>query len=115
MDNSNLKKGEQYDQEKVTKERERIDLFLKDRGYYDFSRQYIDFQIDTATRGSQRIMVQLEVNNPQQTDHHRQFKIDSLNFTTDVGIKGIAPGLKRIAYPYENITLAERFWPHVFF
>jgi outer membrane protein insertion porin family len=104
LDQSNIKKGEQYDQEKLTKERERIDGFLKDRGYYDFSRQYIDFQIDTVSKGNQQIILVLEVNNPQQTDHHRQFKIDSISFTTDVGVKAITPGLKRINDPYENIT-----------
>lgn len=104
LDQSNIKEGEQYDQELLTKERERIDGFLKDRGYYDFSRQYIDFRIDTLSKGNQRIILVLEINNPQQSDHHRQFKIDSINFTTDVGVKSIVPGLKRINDPYENIT-----------
>jgi outer membrane protein insertion porin family len=34
--NSLLKKGAAYSQENLSKERERIDLLLKDNGYYDF-------------------------------------------------------------------------------
>jgi outer membrane protein insertion porin family len=103
METSHLKKGDQYDQEKLTKERERIDLLLKDIGYYDFSRQYIDFQIDTSSKKNKSVIIQLEIVNPGQSDHHKQFRIDSINFTTDVGTK-VSPGLKRISYPYENIT-----------
>jgi len=101
---SNLKQGDQYDQDKLTNERERIDLYLKDIGYYDFSRQYIDFQLDTSSQKNHQVILQMEIQNPNQQDHHKQFRVDSINFTTDVGFKGASPGLKRISVPYENIT-----------
>jgi len=101
---SNVKEGDQYDQDKLTKERERIDLYLKDIGYYDFTRQYIDFQLDTLSRKNHQVILQMEIQNPNRQDHHRQFRIDSIKFTTDVGFKGASPGLKRISVPYEKIT-----------
>jgi outer membrane protein insertion porin family len=101
---STLRQGDQYDQDKLTKERERIDFYLKDNGFYDFSRQYIDFQIDTSSNKNHRIKLLMEIQDPNKSDHHKQFTLDSVSFTTDVGIKGVSPGLKRIAYPYENIT-----------
>jgi outer membrane protein insertion porin family len=94
---------EPFDQDKLTKERERIDFLLKDNGYYDFSRQYIDFQVDTATKKNHRVILLLEIRNPSKSDHHKQFKIDSINFTTDAGVKP-SGNAKRIAHPYENIT-----------
>jgi outer membrane protein insertion porin family len=44
-DQSKIQKGKSYDQAGIASERERIDLMLKDLGYYDFSRQYIDFDV----------------------------------------------------------------------
>jgi outer membrane protein assembly factor BamA len=100
----NIGKGMQYNQDKITKERERIDLYLKDLGYYDFTRQYIDFQIDTSSKKQHRIILQMEIRNPDQATHHKQFKIDSINVTTDVGIKPTTTGLKRVTDPYRDIT-----------
>ncbi len=97
-------KNERYDQEKLTKERERIDFLLKDFGYYDFSRQYIDFQIDTLSKKNHRIILLLEIRNPDKFNHHKKFKLDSVNFTTDASIKGIGTGLKRTSLSYEKIT-----------
>ncbi len=92
-----------FDEDKLTKERERIDFLLKDNGYYAFSRQYIDFQVDTATRKNHRVILRLEIQNPGKADHHKLFRVDSIIFTTDIGTK-VVGNSKRISYPYENIT-----------
>lgn len=86
-DASYIKKGAQYDQDKFTSERERIDYLLKDYGYYDFSRQYIDFEIDTAMLGTKRVAVLMTIRDPATRGYHRQFRIDSVFFTTDATIK----------------------------
>lgn len=98
-----VRKDDQFDQDKITKERERIDFLLKDNGYFDFSRQYIDFQVDTATLKNQKVILKMEIRNPSKLDHHRQFRIDSITFTTDVNVKPVGKS-KRVAVPYENIT-----------
>ena len=98
-----IAKGDQYDQDKIGKERERTDFLLKDHGYYNFTRQYIDYQLDTSSRKKHAITLLVEVRNPSKLDHHRQFKIDSVSMTTDVGVKNIA-NVKRISEPYEKIT-----------
>jgi hypothetical protein len=95
--------GDQFDQDKLTKERERIDYLLKDNGYYAFSRQYIDFQVDTVSRKNHLITLRMEVLNPPKATNHQQYKIDSVSLTTDTGLKGIG-NLKRISEPYEQIT-----------
>jgi len=86
--NNLLKKGEPYLQDNFTKERERIDLLLKDHGYYDFSRQYVEFNIDTISRGHQKVTVQVIINNPAKRNRHKKFYIDEINFITDAGITG---------------------------
>lgn len=100
-----IREGDQFDQDKITKERERIDYLLKDNGYFDFSRQYIDFQVDTTTRKNQKVIMKIEIRNPSKLDHHRQFRIDSIIFTPDVNVKPLQKS-KRVAVPYEKITFS---------
>lgn len=96
-------KGDQFSQDKLTKERERIDYLLKDNGYFTFSRQYIDFQVDTTSRKEHKILLRLEILNPPKRNHHRQYKVDSVSITTDVGRKFTGKS-KRTLQPYENIS-----------
>lgn len=81
-----LKRGERFDQDKISQERERIDLLMKDNGYYDFSRQYIHFDIDTTYHHRHQIALRTEIRNPAKQDFHKHFSIDSINFTTDAGV-----------------------------
>jgi outer membrane protein insertion porin family len=83
---SYIKRGERYREENFSRERERVDLLLKDNGYYDFSRQYLDFPIDTAMLGDKRIAVMIEILDPSKRGYHKRFTIDSVRFTTDAGL-----------------------------
>jgi outer membrane protein insertion porin family len=102
VDESYIKKNTRYDQENLTKERERVDLLLKDFGYYDFSRQYIDYQVDTSFQAPDRkVALIISVKDPARRGFHKQFKIDTITFTTDVG-KNI-PGIERSTKSYRDI------------
>lgn len=97
-----IKKETRYDQDNFTQERERIDLLLKDFGFYDFSRQYIDFQMDTTFRTPERkVAVIIAIKDPAKRGYHKQFKIDEVTFTTDVGTN--IPGRERETRPYRDI------------
>ncbi|MEJ7645635.1 MAG: hypothetical protein WKF87_13665 [Chryseolinea sp.] len=97
-----LEKNTRYDQENFTKERERIDLLLKDFGYYDFSRQYIDYQIDTTfNTPERRVAVILSIKDPAKRGYHKKFKIDTITFTTDVGTT--ISGVDRTTRSYRDI------------
>jgi outer membrane protein insertion porin family len=102
VSDSYIRKNTRYDQENLSKERERIDLMLKDFGYYDFSRQYIDYQVDTTFQAPDRkVALIISVKDPAKRGYHKQFKIDTITFTTDVG-KNI-PGLERSTKSYRDI------------
>lgn len=91
-----------YDQENFTKERERIDFLLKDNGYYDFSRQYIDFEVDTTFRRPERkVAVIVTIREPERRGYHKKFFIDKITFTTDVG--ETKPGVERQTETYRDI------------
>ncbi len=97
-----IKIGDAYNQDKLGKERDRIDLLLKDNGYYDFSKQFIDFSLDTNAVKN-KIKLRLEILNPAKRGYHKQFKIDSIIFTPDVSAAG-KENLKRNSSEYHNIT-----------
>lgn len=99
--NSLIKKGERYREDNFTQERERIDLYLKDNGYYDFSRQYIDFNIDTTLIGNRKVAVLMTIRDPARRGYHKQFVIDSVRFTTDAGVN--LPGVERKERTYRDV------------
>jgi len=97
-----LKQKDQYDEQNFTRERERIDLLLKDNGYYDFSRQYVEFRIDTASnRDPHEVDIKIMITDPAKRDHHRQFIIDEVRFMTDAG--ALNPGKTRQTKTYHEI------------
>jgi len=87
-----IRRGDRYDQENFTREQERIDLLMKDNGYYEFSRQYIEFAVDTSyIEVGRKLVVLIIINDPAKRDHHKKFKIDDVRFTTDAGIASDKP------------------------
>jgi outer membrane protein insertion porin family len=98
-----IRRGMQYDQDAFTKERERIDLLMRDNGYYNFNRQYIDFEADTTIVQPQRVTVHVNIQKPDRGITHLQYKIDSLHFTPDVGLT-VPPGQKRYSEWYRGIS-----------
>ncbi|CAN5379107.1 BamA/TamA family outer membrane protein [soil metagenome] len=101
-ESSKIKIGDRYDQQKISEERDRIDLVLKEHGYYDFSKQYIDFKVDTAYEHHHSIALQLTISDPANRSEHKVFTIDSVNFTTDASVKPKG-GLKRKSVMYKDI------------
>ena len=99
--NSFIRKGERYREDNFTQERERIDLYLKDNGYYDFSRQYIDFDIDTTLLGGKKVAVMMTIRDPARRGYHKQFVVDSVHFITDAGV--ILPGVERKHVMYRDV------------
>ncbi|MGF1638319.1 MAG: BamA/TamA family outer membrane protein [Cyclobacteriaceae bacterium] len=97
-----LKAGQRYNQDDFASERERIDVLLKNYGYYDFTRQYVSFAVDTLD-GDDKAKVKTSITLPPRQTEHRLFVIDSVNFVTDVGVSG-ATSTNRVINPYRGIT-----------
>lgn len=83
---SNLIIGQNYDQFDLVKERERIEKLLKNNGYFDFSRQYIVFDVLTDIKPYE-VEINMIINDPSKRGYHKQFSIDSVIFVTDASIK----------------------------
>ncbi len=78
-----LRKRENYDQKKLSAERERLELLLKDNGYYDFSRAYISFDVDTAYE-DRKVAIRTNIRQAERGKNHTAFNIDRVNFITNV-------------------------------
>jgi outer membrane protein insertion porin family len=95
-DNNRLiNQGDRYVQDNFGKERDRIEDILKNNGYFDFSRQLIDYNIDSTAR-NYTLAVEISVRNPPRQDNHKIFEIDSVFFTTDANAN--RPGMRSTYY-----------------
>lgn len=80
--NSLIHKGDNYDQSILTAERDRINEVMKNHGYFDFSRQYIRYEVDT-TLSDYKARIHMIITNPARRGFHKRFRIDSVIFVTD--------------------------------
>ena len=83
-----IKKDQVYDQAILTAERERIDDLLKNNGFYDFSRQYVEYNVDTTISDEKRVAIEIVILDPAKRGYHKVFELDSVYFTTDAGFRG---------------------------
>ncbi len=93
-----IHKGDRYDQKVLSNERDRIEFLMKDRGYFDFSKQYIDFQVDTSYGHRHAIALQISISDPANRPKHKTFTIDSITFRTDASVFDRANRRKSVMY-----------------
>ncbi len=51
--NTIFKRGDLYDSEKLQQERERIERYLKNRGYFNFTKEYVFYEVDSTVGRNQ--------------------------------------------------------------
>ncbi|MFB2117916.1 BamA/TamA family outer membrane protein [Parapedobacter sp. 2B3] len=73
---SPIKPGVRYDADSLVVERERVYQLMRQRGYYDYLRQYMRVDVDSALQRNQAD-VRLIVDNPEGRANHAKFYIDS--------------------------------------
>ncbi len=83
LDKSLIKQGDNYDQEILVQERDRVELILQDNGYFDFKKQYVEYRVDTLSEPF-HADIEMVINLPKR-GYHKIFTIDSVIFTTDAG------------------------------
>lgn len=101
-----IKKGQIYDQVILTAERERIDNLLKNNGFFDFSRQYVEYNVDTTITDEKRVAIEVVILDPAKRGYHKVFELDSVYFTTDAGFRSQIPRTREefntVVYKYYN-------------
>jgi outer membrane protein assembly factor BamA len=85
--NSYISKGESYDVDILQNERRRITRHLKEEGFFNFSRDYIFFRVD-STLSSNQLDIEIAINNPgsritgdvqdERTNLHKRYKVQDI-------------------------------------
>ena len=81
-EDSYLQVGDYYDRKNLEEEQNRIDLLLRNTGYFEFTKRYIEFVIEYAPN-AQDLWITTVINKPAERDYHKQFDIDSLIVNTN--------------------------------
>jgi outer membrane protein insertion porin family len=87
---THLKEGMRYDDDSLAYERDQIFQLLRQHGYFDFSRPYIKFSVDSNLNVS-KANVTLVVDNPIDKPKHDQFKIGEINILIAPNSEGFPP------------------------
>ena len=101
--NSFIKKGEIYNQDNITAERNRLEELLKNKGYYMFSKSYINFIAyqDTAAK---TIRLEQVIQKPAFAESHQVYTLDSISLQINPPSDEFAD--RRILTHYQGIDFS---------
>lgn len=102
-----IKVNENVDFNKIELEKSRIEILLKDNGYYNFiAKNYILAEIDTINvKRKYLVDIKIKVANPPQKEQHEQFFLESVHFvsadaSTEATIDTTESSLNGIKYTF---------------
>lgn len=76
---SEIKAGEMYNQDNISRERSRVEYLLKNNGFFMFSDSYIEYNVYQDT-SAKRVAIEQVIFKPSFAEKHRIFTIDSIYF-----------------------------------
>jgi outer membrane protein assembly factor BamA len=112
-----LKTGDPYDLDVFTNERVRIDLALKNEGFYYFNPNYLLFQVDSTLQGKVNVYYKLKPETPARARQPYWLKTVSLNTNyvlTDTTRREPVRFEKFLYYPDESVFRARAITRTVF-
>lgn len=79
---TNIKKGNNYEQGAITRERQRVEDLMKENGYFTFTRSYIEYNVykDTLDKS---VQIEQLIRKPVYADNHQVYRLDSVYFNID--------------------------------
>lgn len=80
LNESFIKMGDVFDQEKIQKERDRITKDYKNFGYFFFNREYIHFDFDSAINGN-IVDLKVVIENPNGKNNHQSYNLNTVNIS----------------------------------
>ncbi len=84
--NSNIKAGQNVDADVLGKERDRISKLMKNNGYFNFSKEYIHFMMDSVGKKNQ-MDVFVGIKKPQSANVKRKYRIRNIVVNSDYDTK----------------------------
>jgi outer membrane protein insertion porin family len=92
MDKTLLKPKRRYNLDRLVKERQRIDEYLKKRGFYFFNDANLEFAADTSL-GNRTVNIRLKTKDDMAQESKQVFTVSDVNVYTEyhLGAKPLAP------------------------
>ena len=100
-ENSLIKEGEAYDLETLKSERDRIDIVLKNSGYFYFSPDYIIFKADTSS-AEKTISFKLSLKEDLPTDAITVYRINTVVVNQNYSLETANDELSKDTVMYQN-------------
>lgn len=76
-----LKKGEPYNKDNIDAERARIETLLRDNGYFEFNKRFIEFKAYFEPE-NEALWLSTIINKPSDKPFHKIYRMDSIIFNT---------------------------------
>ncbi|PSR57074.1 hypothetical protein AHMF7605_28140 [Adhaeribacter arboris] len=95
-----LKIGQNYDEGIIDQERNRLEILLRNLGYYEFRKPFITAKVDTNYAPYTAHFTYIIANN-KNNQPHKQYRIRDVNFIGDAGLKRF--GFKRDTLWYNHV------------
>jgi len=90
-----IRTGDTYQLETLKKERQRLDLELKNTGFYYFNPDYIGYLADTAN-SNHRVKLKLEIKKDIPRESRQVFKIGEIEVAEDFRLENYQPDTSKI-------------------
>lgn len=82
LQQTEIKAKSRYEQTQISKERQRIEDYLKDNGYYTFSKSYIEYNIYKDTL-EKTVQIEQIIRKPALGDFHKVYTLDTTYFSIE--------------------------------
>ncbi|QNF35180.1 BamA/TamA family outer membrane protein [Adhaeribacter swui] len=95
-----LRTGQNYDEEIIDQERNRLEILLRNMGFYEFRKPFITAKVDTNFAPYSAHFTYI-IANDADNQPHKQYRIRQVSFISDAGLNRF--GFKRDTIRYNNV------------
>ena len=103
---SHLKTGKRYDDDSLGYERDQIYQVMKQNGYFDFSRPYVKFLVDSNLNRS-KANVTLVIDNPVDKPRHLQYNLGETNIIIAPNSDGFPDSIRMNDKVFRNVRFTD--------
>lgn len=103
---THLKEGKRYDDDSLGYERDQIYQVMKQKGYFDFSRPYIKFLVDSNLNAN-KANVTLIIDNPIDKPRHLQYRLGETNIIIAPNSDGFPDSIKMNNRAFRNVRYTD--------
>ncbi|TCC96584.1 translocation and assembly module lipoprotein TamL [Pedobacter hiemivivus] len=103
---SHLREGRRYDDDSLAYERDQVYLMMKQKGYFDFSRPYIKFTVDSNLSAS-KANITMIIDNPVDKPKHLQYNLGEMNIIIAPNSDGFPDSIKMNPRIYKGVRFTD--------